>query len=463
MEGIDAPLSECGGVRIAIQGCGHGQLDNIYEHIQSAAQAKGWNDGVDLVIIGGDFQAVRNAADLTVMSCPPRYRKLGDFHDYYSGRKKAPYPTIYIGGNHEAASHHRELYYGGFVAPNIYYLGFANVVRFGPLRIAGMSGIWKAEEWYRQPHTERLPFNHVDIKSFYQVREFHVRKLLLIQEQVDICLSHDWPKGIETHGDEEALWKARPHFKQSRLNDTFGNPAASEVLDHLKPGYWFAAHMHCRFEAGVKHQSPPPPPPDEMGTNDEKTGQAPNRIFNTKTRFMGLSKSQPGYDVSEHLQLSYIKPVSNYITKLESDQQHVKYKLEYDPEWLAITRALHPYLVVGEDDHNRGDAKTPSPPTVNEKDLRLIIDESRAWVEENITSQGKLVIPESFVLTAPVHNPGEDPETSSKQPEEYTNPQTTRFCELLGLEDLWDASLQERKERRRGLRNVKKLKSSSEN
>lgn len=31
--------------------------------------------------------------------------------------------TIFIGGNHEASNHLQELPYGGWVAPNIYYLG----------------------------------------------------------------------------------------------------------------------------------------------------------------------------------------------------------------------------------------------------------------------------------------------------------------------------------------------------
>lgn len=42
---------------------------------------------------------------------------------YYSGEKKAPILTVFIGGNHEASNHMQELPYGGWVAPNIYYLG----------------------------------------------------------------------------------------------------------------------------------------------------------------------------------------------------------------------------------------------------------------------------------------------------------------------------------------------------
>jgi hypothetical protein len=48
-----------------------------------------------------------------------------------------------VGGNREAANYLWELYYGGWAAPNIYFLGFAGCVRFHGLRIAGLSGINK--------------------------------------------------------------------------------------------------------------------------------------------------------------------------------------------------------------------------------------------------------------------------------------------------------------------------------
>ncbi len=62
------------------------------------------------------------------MKTRPQHLKLGIFYKYYTGEKKAPYLTIFIGGNHEAQHHNRQLYFGGWVAPNIYYLGSSNVI-----------------------------------------------------------------------------------------------------------------------------------------------------------------------------------------------------------------------------------------------------------------------------------------------------------------------------------------------
>lgn len=48
-------------------------------------------------------------------------------------------------------------YYGGWVAPNIYFLGFAGVVKFGNIRIGGLSGIYN-ERHYRLGWLHVLPF-----------------------------------------------------------------------------------------------------------------------------------------------------------------------------------------------------------------------------------------------------------------------------------------------------------------
>ncbi|KAE8152900.1 lariat debranching enzyme, C-terminal domain-containing protein [Aspergillus avenaceus] len=239
-------------IRVAFEGCGHGCLNDIYASVEKAATLKGW-DGVDLLIIGGDFQAVRNSNDMACMSVPQKFKELGDFHEYYSGQRTAPYLTVFIGGNHEAGNHLFELYYGGWVAPNIYYMGAANVLRCGPLRIAAMSGIWKGYD-YRKSHFERLPYNKDDVQSIYHVRELDVRKLLQIRTQVDLGLSHDWPKQIENYGDYETLFNIKRGFRQDSQEGKLGNTAAKYVLDRLRPAYWFSAHLHVKFAACLQHE-----------------------------------------------------------------------------------------------------------------------------------------------------------------------------------------------------------------
>jgi len=83
------------------------------------------------------------------MSVPPKYRSMGDFHHYYTGTLKAPFLTIFIGGNHEASTYLWENYYGGFVAPNIYFLGYSGIVDWNGLWIGGISGIYKGYDFGR--------------------------------------------------------------------------------------------------------------------------------------------------------------------------------------------------------------------------------------------------------------------------------------------------------------------------
>lgn len=454
------------------------------------------------------------------MSVPVKYRQLADFPAYYSGEKKAPYLTIFIGGNHEASSYLWELYYGGWVAPNIYYMGAANVLRFGPLRIAGMSGIWKGYN-YRKPHHERLPFNQDDIKSFYHVRQIDVHKLLLLREQVDIGLSHDWPRGIEKHGDSNALWKMKPDFKQESFDGTLGNPAAEYVMDRLRPAYWFSAHLHCKYVAIKTYKAPqnntekladgetkpveaqvaapvvvknpdeidldldedengelrdddeivkasstePPVPRD----NETSTSQVPDElraqlpasfakpqprqpkvnpgqpvpptITNTCTRFLALDKCLPGRKFVQVFSAVPVDPAQLAVFPPSTDSEQ-RYRLQYDPEWLAITRVFSKYLTIG-------DRTAQAPPDLGEDAYVPVINAERLWVEENIVRQNKLDVPENFVITAPPHNPEVDPESVPHQPDEYTNPQTTAFCELVGVPNLWDATPEEREERKK--------------
>lgn len=86
---------------------------------------------------------MRFVCDNIFLFCHPQ----ASFHKYYSGEAVAPVLTLFIGGNHEAANHLHELFYGGWVAPNIYYMGAAGVVNLGGVRIAGLTGIYKSNDY----------------------------------------------------------------------------------------------------------------------------------------------------------------------------------------------------------------------------------------------------------------------------------------------------------------------------
>lgn len=94
-------------MKIAIEGCMHGDLNNVYATLLHLQQLQ--NTQIDLLICCGDFQAVRNSNDLESLSVPPKYRSMGFFWKYFSGQKVAPFPTIFIGGNHKASNYLWEL------------------------------------------------------------------------------------------------------------------------------------------------------------------------------------------------------------------------------------------------------------------------------------------------------------------------------------------------------------------
>ena len=239
-------------VSIAIEGCCHGELDLIYQRLQDHESKTGRK--IDLLLCCGDFQSHRNAADFHSSSIPPKYRNLGTFPQYYAGEKTAPILTIFIGGNHEASQPLRELYYGGWVAPNIYYLGAAGVIQFAGLRIGGISGIYKSHD-YQMGHYEMPPYDNSSLRSVYHVRNVDVYRMKSLSTPLDVMLSHDWPLGIEQHGNLQELLRMKPYFRQEVENNDLGSPPNREILDTIKPKHWFAAHLHVKFKATVHHSS----------------------------------------------------------------------------------------------------------------------------------------------------------------------------------------------------------------
>ncbi|BGP13568.1 lariat debranching enzyme [Rhodosporidiobolus nylandii] len=247
-----SPLPPPRSLKLAIIGCSHGTLDEIYASVERADEElrkKGEREA--------DVVAMRNTSDLETMACPPKYRSLGHFYQYYAGEKQAKKLTIVIGGNHESSGFLWELYHGGWLAPNIYFLGFAGSVLIdGWLRLSGASGIWKGGD-FRKGHFETVPYDNSTIRSVYHIREYDVARLLQLKNRpsapIDVFLSHDWPLGIEQHGDTQALVREKPFFRDEIERNALGSPPLHALLTALKPRYWFSAHLHVKFAALFKH------------------------------------------------------------------------------------------------------------------------------------------------------------------------------------------------------------------
>nr|CAD1832843.1 unnamed protein product [Ananas comosus var. bracteatus] len=269
-------------MKIAVEGCMHGELDAVYATLKRLEQVE--NTKIDLLLCCGDFQAVRNENDLESLNVKPKYRSMNTFWKYYSGQEVAPYPTIFIGGNHEASNYLWELYYG---------------VGLHKIFIS-----WAMLELLR--HFERPPYNDNDIRSIYHVRHYDVLKLMHVEEPIDIFLSHDWPLGITEYGNWEKLIKLKRHFTEEVYSRTLGSKPAAELLNKLRPPFWFSAHLHCKFPAVIQHGKDGP-----------------------ITKFLALDKCLHG---RRFLQ----------IIDIESDPG--PYEIQYDEEWLAITKKFNNIL-----------------------------------------------------------------------------------------------------------------------
>jgi lariat debranching enzyme len=238
-------------VKVAVVGCCHGELDTIYTKITTLPD----HLHPELLIICGDFQSLRTESDFSSIAMPDKYKRLGDFHEYYTGKKKAPVLTIFIGGNHECGDYLTQLPHGGWVAPQIWYMGFSGIVWFKGLRIAGISGIYKDFDFYQQ-RLETTPLVGRAVRSVYHTRFEDVLQMLLIRDlNVNCFISHDWPVGIVYHGDMEKLLRRKPFFRGDIEKGQLGNPWYMTLLNQLMPNYWFSAHLHVKFEATVNHES----------------------------------------------------------------------------------------------------------------------------------------------------------------------------------------------------------------
>jgi len=312
--------------------------------------------------------------------------------------------TIVIGGNHEASNHMQELPYGGWLAENIYYLGYAGVVEYGGIRIGGISGIYKSHD-FKKGHFECPPYNEDTMRSAYHTRNLDVFRLKQLKLPLDIVMSHDWPCGIHNFGDLELLLKKKPFFREQvepGARNQLGSPAHAELLYHLKPKYWFAAHLHVKWMAVVDH--------DKLNEDSDFEVEE-NLNQNRFTRFLSLDKALPQRDFLQVVDV----PTRHY----------APYEFKYDPEWLAVLR-------------NTNDLFSLTPNNTRMPIKGIDTDFDRSATQEDIEvvradMDFTMEIPKNFKVTVDMYNPKEH--WKQRPVELFRNTQNTEFCQKLRLVD----------------------------
>lgn len=159
---------------------------------------------------------------------------------------------------------------------------------------------------------------------------------------------------------------------------------AAELLNQLKPHYWFSGHLHCNFAAVVQH-----------------------REDGSITKFLALDKCLPG---------------RKFLQIVDVNSDPGPYEIQYDEEWLAITRKFNSIFPL-------------SRKTFHLRPEQLDKQDYREWVRNKLITRGAR--PFDFVQTVSPFDPSR-PITRSSTSGHCRNPQTESLLQLLELPYLLD-------------------------
>lgn len=138
-----------------------------------------------------------------------------------------------------------------------------------------------------------------------------------MEQPIDIFLSHDWPRGVYNHGNRDALLRRKPFFAHEVKDNILGSEPLAHLMAALKPRYWFAGHMHVRFEASISWSG------------------------SLTTEFLALDKCVKRRSYMEVRRFSFVQVVN---VSPRAQPNILDCRLLFDCEWLSILGATEPYL-----------------------------------------------------------------------------------------------------------------------
>lgn len=208
-------------------------------------------------------------------------------------------------------------------------------------------------------------------------------------------LTHDWPDNLP--GAREFLLRKKPYLKKCIVDNQLTSQLHGLLLNKLKPEYWFAGHLHCRFATDYVHK-----PSEE--SNDAQVEK--------KTHFLALNKCAP--------KRMYLK-----MLEIPSDEFNVD-GLEYDLEWLAILRLTDQWA-----SNQVTPLENPPQPFA---EVNFDLESEMVKIKELLGNE--LQIPDNFDIDLPFTLVGDQlkDEDPSRQ-KNYANQQTRQFCSRLGIKD----------------------------
>lgn len=237
----DETFSEDAPIHVAAVGDVHGAIGKLKHGIRR------WHDAnpsrpIARALQVGDFEPTRGERDLASVVIPDRYRRVGDFPSFHSGREVFPVPLHFLGGNHEP---HRflEAYPNGHeLAPQLFYGGRVFVATLDGIKVVGLSGIYRHHVFHKGRPCQLPSDPGQEAVNWRPWMYFTKQEWGAALDQVrgaQILILHDWPAHLV-----DLMAPKTICGELSAKTKNVGNDPALELLVAAKPDLLICGHHH---------------------------------------------------------------------------------------------------------------------------------------------------------------------------------------------------------------------------